>query len=114
LITPGEYNLTSGQGTTWNFTLTWSIDGTPVNLTGYTAKLQLRKQHSSPDAVVTIDDTSGITLGGAAGTIAILVPAPTTAALEARRYKYDLRLDSGSEVTRLLEGAWDVTPEVTR
>jgi hypothetical protein len=43
-----------------------------------------------------------------------LVPAPTTAALEARRYKYDIRLDSGSEVTLLLEGAWDVTPEVTR
>jgi hypothetical protein len=114
VITPGEYNVKTPQGSTWNFTLTWSIDGIPVNLTGYTARLQLRKRHASPSPDLILTETNGLTLGGSDGTIAVLVDAITTAAIAARLYKYDLELDSGGEVVRLLEGTWDVTPEVTR
>jgi hypothetical protein len=39
--------------------------------------------------------------------------AATTGAITASRYAYDLVLDSGSEVTRILEGKFVVTGAVT-
>lgn len=115
MITPGTWDTELPQGATWDITLTWAIDGSPVNLTGYSARLQLREQYNSATASLSLTSGSGLTLGGALGTIRIQVSATATAALEARRYKYDLELVSGGgEVTRLLEGDLEVTPEVTR
>lgn len=102
------------QGTTFTKTLTWSKDGSPVDLTSYTAAMQVRSTYSSSSAVVSLTDGHGITLGGDAGTIQITIDNATTAGLTAGDYVYDLELTSGSTVTRLLEGQFIVTPEVTR
>lgn len=110
-----NYDFTAGQGETFDRTVTWKIDGTAVNITGYTARLQIRKTHKSTSAVVSLTQASGLTLGGSAGTIQIVISATATAALTARRYVYDLELVSSSGVvTRVLEGAFELTPEVTR
>lgn len=111
------FNITINQGATFELTITWKDSaGTAINLTGYTARMQVRETYSSSSTIVSLTNGSGITLGGAAGTIAILISATTTAALTAPfSGVYDLELVSaGGVVTRLLQGAATVTPEVTR
>lgn len=109
------YDFTAGQGETFDRTVTWKIDDVAVNLTGYTARLQIRKTHKSTSAVVSLTSSSGLTLGGSAGTIQIVISATATAALTAGKYVYDLELVSaGGVVTRVIEGAFELTPEVTR
>lgn len=111
------FDLTINQGATFELTITWNdSNGDPINLTGYTARMQVRETYSSSSTIISLTQASGITLGGAAGTIAILISATTTAALTAPfSGVYDLELVSGAGVvTRVLQGAAVVTPEVTR
>jgi len=114
---PGRYDMTIYQGASFDTTLTWKVGdpATPVNLTGYTARLQVR---SSTDAATTALELTtangGIVLGGAAGTIALAVSATATAALSPGYYVYDLELVNGATVTRLVEGRVTVSAEVTR
>ena len=105
--------LVCKQGSTFTRTITWSQDGIPVNVTGYTAAMQVRSSYTSPTAVVSLTNGDGISLGGTAGTIEITISAVDTAGIPAGNYVYDLELTSGGTVTRLLEGQFIVTPEVT-
>lgn len=116
MVSPGILNLTLPQGGTWEVSLTYKAsNGTPVNLSGYTARMQVRSSYSSPTAVLSLTDTAGITLGGADGTVQIAVSATTSATIEAAQYVYDLEVVSGGgTVTRLVQGTFTVTPEVTR
>lgn len=110
-------NLTFPQGATWTLSLAWNDDdGDPINLTGFSAAMQIRQSYAqSATPIVSVSSGSGITLGGAAGTIEVRVPATSTDDIRAGRYVYDLELTSGGgEVTRLVEGTVTVTPEVTR
>lgn len=112
-----RFDIEIKQGATYQLTVTWKDSaGTAINLTGYTARMQVRETYSSSSTIVSLTSSSGITLGGAAGTIAILISATTTAALTAPfSGVYDLEVVDGSGVvTRLLEGAATVSPEVTR
>ena len=112
-----RYDLEIKQGATLSLTATWkdSTD-TPVNLTGYTARMQVRSTYDATSTILSLTSGSGITLGGSAGTIAITASATVTAALTAPwAGVWDLELVSGGGVvTRLLEGAASVSPEVTR
>jgi hypothetical protein len=109
----GIYNFTIEQGATFSRTLTWMINSNLVNLTGYSARLKARN-NSSKLVVLSLTSSSGITLGGAAGTIALSVSASDTAGLIPGKYTYDLELQSGGgEVTRLVRGTLTVSAEVT-
>ena len=115
MVSPGFYSITCYQGATFNKTFTWTIDETPFDLTGYTARMQVRPTKESSTTILSLTSSSGISLGGAAGTIALNVTATATAALAAGVYVYDLELVSGSgAVTRLLEGKFIVSAEVSR
>ena len=60
-------------------------------------------------------ENSRIALGGTAGTVSLTVAANTTANLAPGLYVYDLEVISGGgEVTRLVEGNFNVKAEVTR
>jgi hypothetical protein len=112
-----RYDLEIKQGATFSLTATWKDStGTAINLTGYTARMQVRSAYDSSTTIISLTSSSGITLGGSAGTIAITVSATTTAALTAPwSGVWDLELVSGGGVvTRLLEGIVSVTPEVSR
>ena len=115
---PGSLDLDCWQGASWDYTLTWKTAGTPVNLTGYTARMQVRASYDSGSAVVSLTSGTGITLGGTAGTVLLEMNATTTAALDGTpnaQYIYDLELISGAGyVTRLVEGNFFINPEVTR
>ena len=116
----GLYNITCQQGATFQRQITWTDSAKdPYNLTGYTARMQVRDNVSSNTIIATLSTTAGntgtITLGGIAGTVDLLISATNTAALTAGQYVYDLELVSGGGVvTRLLEGNFRVSAEVTR
>ena len=115
MFAPGALNLTMYQGASWDYTLTWTTSGTPVNLTSYTARMDVRVAHDSPDTVLELVSGTGITLGGTAGTILLEASPTTTAGVASGQYVYDLELVSpGSAVTRLVEGLLICDPEVTR
>jgi hypothetical protein len=112
-----RYDLEIKQGATLSLTATWKDStGAAINLTGYTARMQVRSAYDATSTILSLTSSSGITLGGAAGTIAITASATVTAALTAPwAGVWDLELVSGGGVvTRLLEGAATVSPEVTR
>lgn len=112
---PGKYNIVCPQGSTYVQQFTYSIDNDPVDLTGYDARMQVREKYVSKTAIVSLDTDSGITLGGASGTIDVEISSGVTELIVAKDYVYDLELISPSNtVTRLIEGKFIVTPEVTR
>jgi hypothetical protein len=113
MINPATYNIKSYQGATYSLNMTWAIGGTAVNLTSYTAAMQV-KENPNSTAVLSLTNGSGITLGGTAGTIAIGVSASTMGSATPGNYIYDLELNSGSEVTRLLQGSFAIQAEVTK
>lgn len=110
------YGITIEQGTTFQFAVTYrDSDGVLVNLTGYTARMQIRERVSSTTTLLDVSTSDYITLGGAAGTVTVSVPAATTAAMDFTRGVYDLEIESSSGVvTRLLQGDVEFSKEVTR
>jgi hypothetical protein len=116
-----NYNFCIDQNATYTQTWTWltgptpNVVGstvTPVNLTGYTANMQIRPYAQS--GTLLFDASADITLGGALGTITLTIPASTTAGFGWFSGVYDLLLtDTLGNVTRLLSGTIAVCPGVT-
>lgn len=112
--TPATYNITSQQYAT--FDETWTLkdeNGDPFNLTGYTAQLQVRESYSSTSTLFSLSSGSGITLGGALGTVVISIAATVTDDVAPGNYVYDFLLTSGSTTRRWLQGKWIHTSGVT-
>ena len=112
----GDYDIIADQGATFTRNLHWfDPAGDPVNLTDYTARMQVRQRFVSTSTVLSLTSSSGITLAGASGVITITASATVMADIAAGEYVYDLELVSGGGVvTRLLMGSFTVRPEVTR
>lgn len=118
-MTAGVFDDTIDQGATWStlFTLKNS-DDTPVDLTGYTARMQARLNYNSATALLSLTSPSGgISFPDATeGKIQVVVSATQTAALPAGvTMVYDLEVESGGGiVTRVVQGTLYVSPEVTK
>ena len=109
-----KYNLTCDQATTFNFQFQIKNDSTPWNLTNYTVTMTVRPFVGSTTTTLLADTDNGyITLDGPNGRVTVTVPASVTADIASGRYSYDLVLDSGTVVTRALEGKFVVTGAVT-
>lgn len=109
------YNFEIDQGSTFTLPLTWNdAEGDPINLTGFAARMEVR----SPNLVDVFDeftDGSGITLGGATGTIDVLFESSDTSDYTWRNGVYDIKMtDPASVVTRIMQGAITVDPDVTK
>jgi hypothetical protein len=113
----GKYDITIEEGATFLLSCTWKdAAGDPIDLTGYSAAMQVRRYKTAADTLLDVSSSGGeITLGDAAGTIEVAIPATETAALTGEVAVYDLELTDGSGVvTRLLEGDVTISREVTR
>jgi hypothetical protein len=110
------YDILIEQGATYSQVITYKDNGVAVNLTGYTARMQVRATLESASTLVELTTAnSRIALGGTAGTITLTISATDTAGLTAGRGVYDLELVSGSGiVTRLLQGVATISRNVTR
>lgn len=104
------------QGATFNPILTYEDDnGALVDLTGYTARMQVRKNHHAESFLLELTtENGGIVLGDANGTIELVISAITSSAFSWVNGVYDFELVNGAVVTRLFEGTVTVNPEVTR
>ena len=115
-MTAGLYDIIIEQGATFQMSLTWNDNtGSPINLSGYSARMQVRTSYEAEETLVSLTSLGGdIVLGGALGTIAITIAASVTETLQIDEGVYDLELVNGLTVTRLLQGKATVSREVTR
>lgn len=112
------YDIYIEQGATFRLLATWK-DGNnaPIDLTSYTARMQVRRTYNSPDPplLTFTTENGGITLGGTAGTVSVLGLATITDDIPAKPGVYDLELVANDgTVTRLLQGFVTISPEVTK
>tara|TARA_R110001599_G_scaffold67850_8_gene191343 strand:+ start:4364 stop:4753 length:390 start_codon:yes stop_codon:yes gene_type:complete len=128
-MSAGIYNFTIEQGTTVVKQFTYKdSDGSPVDLSGYSASMQIRETYTSSDPVSTFTGSNasatgseGLSIiassGGATkGTIELNISATTTTAYTFDTAVYDLEITriSDSTVSRLLQGSIVLSPEVTK
>ena len=125
-VIPSQYNLqnvTVDSATGSFFTILNAATGTYISggiasgaldISGYTAKMQMRSEPNDVDAVLTLDTTSGITINGPIGQITLFATATETYAIDEGPYYYDLEIYSGPNVTRVIQGQIVVSAEVTQ
>lgn len=130
------FNFTLKQGADLTVSMTWLNDaGAPMNLTGYSMKLEIRSYTGSPTALLTLSSANNtgsyIALGGTAGTISLVfahadtagllpvgLPAPGSPIITGpRTYAlgvYDLQFtDPTGDIGYLLEGSVSLDAQVT-
>lgn len=115
-MNPGRYNITVYNGTTFALSPVWKIDNLAVNLTGYSADMQVRD--ISNNLIVELSTSNGkISINAALGQINMALTATQTSAanLPAGNYNYALNLtDSAGNVYQILQGAFIVTASVVQ
>lgn len=110
---PGTLNYALVQGATFRSRLTYRANGLPVDLTSYTAKLQIRDS-TGGTILAELTTENGITLGGSAGTIDLFIADTASNTFTPGIYVYDLQLTAASsDVIYLIEGKFDIQPRVT-
>jgi hypothetical protein len=115
----GVYNATIEKGATYNLSVTYKdATGSPVDLTGWTVRMQVRETPADSTPILTSDGGSPtITLTkNSSGEITITISASTTASLTATTAYYDIEAQQTSSgvVRRILKGRFVISPEVTR
>lgn len=111
----GQLDLVIEQGATFTLSMFYQDDtGAAVDITGRTARMQLRSAVTSADVALSLTTENGrIAIDGPRGLIALSIAATDTAGLSGSGV-YDLELVNGALVERVLQGTYTVSPEVTR
>lgn len=119
-MTAAKRSLAIEQGATWTLGLVWyhpdivdpTLPGVPYDLTGCTARMQIRRTVRSSTFLVEASTTNGrIILGGATGRIDVTLPDMVTDLLNVTDAGYDLEVVfPDGTVDRVLEG--DVTVDL--
>jgi len=105
------------QGATYNHVVELrDVDGSLKDLTGYTAKMQIRPVASSPVLILELTNTNGrLAMGGAFGTVTIQLTALETSVLSFDSAVYDLEITApDTTVTRILSGTVLLSPNITK
>jgi hypothetical protein len=88
---------------------------TPVDLTGYTARMQIRSSLDSTTVIQELTTTNGgVILDNTLKTITILLTAAQTTALSFNSVVYSLELVSGTDVYTFCSGTLTMVKEITR
>lgn len=115
-MNPGRYNLAVYKGTTFDLKPVWKIGGIPVDLTGYSADMQVR--YATDTAVIIELSTSNgrATIDAAYGRINLHISNSDTSGLAAGTYQYDLNLTNSVDGTvyKILQGTFIVSASVTQ
>lgn len=106
----GKYNIVAKQGATYNLNFTIETDGVGLNLTSYTFAMQVRRSTASTTTLLNLTSATM----NSSGQVSVTVSAATMSGLPAGRFVYDIELTTGTTVTRILEGRFIVTPQVTQ
>ncbi len=109
------YNIEVYRGEDFSETYTWlQDDGTPMDLTTYSAIMQVRERTNSELLQEFSSTGSGLSLSGSAGGITLGIPHATTQAFPFSHGKQDLFAinSSGSQIP-LFTGDFTVTDNIT-
>ena len=125
-MSAGTYDLYIEQGATFYRECTYKDStGTPINLTGMTLAAQIRRSYSDPNITQTVTCTIlNQAIPANVGKFTLEISAVDTAAMVANpavdfqnsitNYTWDLELNTGSTVKRLMQGTVYLSPEVTK
>ena len=113
----GTYNFTIEQGATFTRDFVYKdSNNVVVNLTGYSARMQIRPSKESSTILVEATSANGkLAITPAQGKISLQLSASETDLAGFDVAVYDLEIESTSGiVTRLIEGAVTISRQVTR
>lgn len=118
-MVPAKRDIFVSKATTFDdFDIVWKdTDGEPITISVYTARMQVKKNVYEP-AVIEItseDDDQGsyIYKENVNGLVRPIIVASDMEDIEPGEYVYDLILQNGNEVRRILEGRFIVQASVT-
>lgn len=112
----GIYNITCEQGSTFARTFTiQQSDGTVYDLTGYAARMQIRRDFDSPTVLFTASTGTGhISMSVMFGEISVDITAAETAQLT-RDGVYDLEIYNNEGIVyKVVKGRFILAKEVTK
>lgn len=122
----GKYNIIIEQGATYDVEIQYKdSNNSPIDLTGYTGRMQLRPSIGSTSSYICLSSTlqpdgTGLNFSGSSGinpptsgSIGIYISAATSSLFTFNTAVYDLEIQSGSVVTRVLQGNVQLSKEVT-
>jgi hypothetical protein len=113
-VQPGNYSIEVPGNSTFALAITWTDStGAVVNLTGYSAAMQVKRQNGA--AVILLSTGNGlIAVAATAPNLSLSVPIATMETLICPDGKYDLVVRSpGGVQTTLLQGPFTVSPWIT-
>lgn len=123
-MTAGIYELKLEQGATFRRAIRYIVDDTPVDLTGYDIRMQIRPQYADRTEDILLEanlDNGRIEIldqsdPDEVGYFVVTISAEDTESLQwDRQAFYDIELESSSgNVVRLLAGRATLFREVTR
>ena len=126
----GKYSFTIEQGSTVDFEIVYKDSNSdPIDLTLYTARMQIRPSIGSDIVHMTLSSSlnpcgTGLNMSGSnstnpptAGSIGIFISAASSSLLDFNEAVYDLEIASGSgncaNVTRILQGKVKLSKNTT-
>ena len=116
-MSAGLVNFVIELGTNFKRTLIWKDrEQNPIDLTGYSAFMQIRQTVDSVDFEIELTSAGGeITFTPEEGKIHLNIPYAETATITWKKAVFDLILESpAGERTRLIEGTVETKKAITR
>lgn len=115
--TKHDFNEVNGsvceQGATFHNEFVWeNRDGTIIDLSLYTGKMQVRKNYGGV-LIVEFNTSDNSLVLDSSGRITLKLSSAVTRTLPPGKYKYDLELYGPSDDVRLIEGEFVISGEVT-
>lgn len=124
---PGRYDIILQQAATFDLPISYRDSaGTPINMGGYTARLQVRELPQYPllvefnteltaNGFIYLNGPAEEREDGANGNLRLFMTAANTANIEAFVARYQLNItDSDGVVTPLIEGRFEVQGSVVQ
>ena len=128
-VTPAALDFTVRKGSTLRRTITWyaspvwlddaeteldTDNSTPLDLTGYTGRMQVRDKRTSTLVFDLTTTNGGLLLGDANGTITFYISDTDTDAALYDKCVYDLEIiDTIGDVIPLIAGTFTLVSQVT-
>lgn len=115
-----QQNLTMKRGDSFQFTTTVTLNGSALDISGYSVWVTAKRQKSDLDAAAIFQLTKAggaITVGGAGNNVATTtIPPASTASLTADTVLYyDVQIESpGGKVDTVAEGVLTIGLDVTQ
>lgn len=115
-VKTGRLDFELRRGDTFRRELTWKdANGRVVDLSGASARMQIKRSPDDAAAIHAMTAGSGITLGATAPNVVLHIPASVTAGFSFESAVYDLEIHhANGDVETILAGVIHLIPDVTQ